>query len=394
MKNLFTLVIISLSSSLFSQEFNIFELVADSKKSNSNQFNSAGFIYLKSDIKVSTFNISHFTNFKIQDTIWKLKKKEVSYRNFKVNCEFSLNSKLNALYESNQMSSSGDYKNHLIINSETLSKFDDNDRFIIHEIDTDSELAIQREINSIKSLSKKTNVNVYVFIDKFNMTKPEFKFEKEIITSSGIVELKYTTSTKSRKIEWSSNVKFKNEDYNSPIINVNANDKVIAYYIDENGCKSNQDEITIIYKENCNCETSSGKVEFLYQKSNNIIKANEEDDAIWEFKIVPDQSGSYIYPLPIKEICGDNFILEVKYPDGKIMYKYNYSRNDVEDNFENQTINQNKNIFVFNIDLFEYSSLIIPPDSFFLITIYPVINGEQCYNRKAISSKIRFSKCH
>ena len=393
MKHLYTLLILLVSSSLYSQEFNIFELVAENKKSNSNQFNLADFIYLKSDLKATTYNVSHFTVSKIQDTTWKIKKKEVTYRNFKVNCEFNLSTKLNTLYESNQMRSSGDYKNHLIINSETLSKIDDNDRFIIHEIDTDSELAIQREINSIKSSSKKTNINVYVFIDKFNMSKPEFKFEKDTITSSGLVELKFTTSTKSKKIEWSSNVKFKNDDFNSPTINVNANDKVVAYYIDENGCKSNQDEITLIYKENCNCETSSGKVEFLYQKSNNIIKANEEDDANWEYKIIPEQSGSYIYSIPIKEICGDNFILEVKSPTGNLIHEYNYSRNDVEDNTENQTLYQNKNIFVFNINLVEQSSFIIPPDSFFFITIYPVINGVQCNNRKAISRKIRFSKC-
>jgi hypothetical protein len=395
MKNLYTIFILLVSNTLFSQEFNLFELVAENKKSNTNLLNLAETIYLTSDLKISTYTISHFTNNKIQDTILSSgKKKKVTYRNFKVNCEFSLNSKLNSLYESNQMSSSGVYKNHLIINSETLSKIDDNDRFFIHEIDTDSELAIQREINSIKSSSNKTNVNVYVFIDKFNMSKPEFKFEKDTITSSGLVELKFTTSSKSKKIEWSSNVKFKNDDFNSPIINVTANDKVVAYYIDENGCKSNQDEITLIYKENCNCETSSGKVEFLYENSNNIIKANEKDEVNWEYKIVPDQSGSYFFPLPIKEICGDNFILEVKSPTGNIIHKYNYSRNDVEDNFENQTINKNKNIFVFNINLSECQSLITPPDSFFLITIYPLINGEQCNKRKAISSKIRFTKCH
>lgn len=394
MKHLYTLLFLLVSNILFSQEFNLFELVAENKKSNTNLLNLAETIYLSSDLKISNYTILHFTNNKIQDTILSSgKKKKVTYRNFKVNCEFSLNTKLNSLYESNQMRSSGIYKNHLIINSETLSKIDDNDRFIIHEIDTDSELAIQREINSIKSSSKKTNVNVYVFIDKFNMSKPEFKFDKDTITSSGLVELKYTTSTKSKKIEWSSNVKFKNDDFNSPIINVTANDKVLAYYIDENGCKSNQDEVLIQYKENCNCEINSGKPELMYFKSKNIIEALPEDDAEWEYKFIPETNGDLNYEIPVKDVCGERFLLEVRYSSGKVLYTRNYERSEIDERSYNNLVIENKNILVFNVELEDYRNQITLADAYFVISIIPIVGDEECTRRKVNSSKVRFSKC-
>jgi hypothetical protein len=393
MKNTIIVIIIFITNVIYSQEFNIYELVSENKRSNNNQFNLADFIYLKSDLKVTSYNISHFTVSKIQDTVWKNKKKQVFYKNIKINCEFNLHAKLNLLYDANQMRSSGVVKNHLIINSESLLKIDDVDRFEIHEIDTDSELAIQREINTIKSQSNKNSINIYLYIDKYSLPKPEFKFEKDSISTSGLVELKFTTSSKAKKIEWSSNVKLKDDESNTPTITVNTNQKVVAYYIDENGCKSNQDELQLVYKENCNCETSSGKPEILFFKSKNILEAQEEDEAEWEFKFIPEQSGSLNYDIPIKEVCGENFLVEVKLSSGKVLFKNYYERSDIDARSMNKIALENKNTLVFNVVLDDYRNYIEQADSIFIITIIPIVDDTECTRRKVISPKVRFSKC-
>lgn len=393
MKNTIIIIIIFITNVIYSQEFNIYELVSENKRSNNNQFNLADFIYLKSDLKVTSYNISHFTVSKIQDTVWKNKKKQVFYKNIKINCEFNLNTKLNLLYDANQMRSSGSVKNHLIINSESLLKIDDVDRFEIHEIDTDSELAIQREINTIKSQSNKNSINIYLYIDKYSLPKPEFKFDKDSISTSGLIELKFTTSSKAKKIEWSSNVKLKDDESSTPTITVNSNQKVTAFYIDENGCKSNQDELQIIYKVNCNCESITGKPELMYLKSKNIIEAQEEDEAEWVYKFIPEQSGSLNYDIPVKDVCGDRFLLEVKFSSGKVLHRSYYDRSDLDARSMNKIALENKNILVFNVVLDDYRNYIEEADSFFIISIIPIVGEEECVRRKVNSPKVRFSKC-
>lgn len=393
MKNTIIVIIVFITNVIYSQEFNIYELVSSNDKDNSNQKNLAFQICENSKFKINSFNVSHYTVSKIQETEWEINKKKVIYRNFRIGCEFHLTDKLNLLYESNQMRSSGIVKNHLIINPESIIKIEDVERFIIHEVNTDSEYAIKEEIKLIKSESKKTNVNVYLFIDKYNLPKPEFKFEKDSITTAGLVEIKFTTSSKAKKIEWSSNVKLKDDESSTPTITVNSNQKVVAYYIDENGCKSNQDELQLVYKENCNCETSSGKPEIMFFKSKNILEAQEEDEAEWEFKFIPEQSGSLNYDIPIKEVCGENFLVEVKLSSGKVLCKNYYERSDIDARSMNKIALENKNTLVFNVVLDDYRNYIEQADSIFIISIIPIVDDTECTRRKVISPEVRFSKC-
>jgi hypothetical protein len=393
MKNIVISFIILISSPAFSQEFNIYELVSSNEKDNSNQKNLAHQICENLKFKITSFNVYHYSVSKIQETQWEINKKKVVYRNFTLSCEFNLSSKLNLLYESNQMRSSGLVKNHLIINSESLSKIEDVERFIVHIVNTDSEYAINEEIKLIKNDLKKTNANVYLFIDRYSLPKPEFKFESDTISTSGLIEIKYSTSSKANKIDWSSNIKVKDNNSNIPTIFVSSNQKVTAYYIDENGCKSNQDELQLIYKESCSCELVLGKPEILYFKSKNIIEAEDVDEAEWEYKFVPEQSGSLNYDIPVKDVCGDEFLLEVKTQTGKVLISEKYDRSDVDARSMNNIVLENKNVLVFNVILDDYRNYIEKADSYFVVTIIPIVNNMECTKRKVDSTKVRFSKC-
>lgn len=393
MKNFLISFTILISSATFSQEFNIYELVSSNEKDNSNQKNLAHQICENSKFKITSYNVYHYSVSKIQETQWEINKKKVVYRNFALSCEFNLSSKLNLLYESNQMRTSGLVKNHLLINSESLSKIEDVERFIVHLVNTDSEYAINEEIKSIRTETKKTNANVYLFIDRYSIPKPEFKFERDTISTSGLVEIKFSTSTKANKIDWSSNINLKDNNTNIPTVFVTSSQKVTAYYIDENGCKSNQDELQLIYKESCSCELASGKLEILYFKSKNIIEAEDVDEAEWEYKFVPEQSGSLNYDIPIKDVCGDEFLLEVKSQTGKVLISEKYDRSDVDARSMNNIVLENKNVLVFNVVLDDYRNYIEKADSYFIVTIIPSVNNIECTKRKVDSTKLRFSKC-
>jgi hypothetical protein len=109
--------------------------------------------------------------------------------------------------------------------------------------------------------------------------------------------------------------------------------------------------------------------------------------------VIPEQSGSLVYELPVRKICADRFIVEVKSKNGKEIFREFYEMESVDERSENQMAKDSKNLLVFSLPLDEHRNLIELADSFFYISIIPEINGEECIKRKFISVKIRFSKC-
>jgi len=389
----FIFAIISLTS--WSQEMNVYHLISENKKNPTGfPFNTADFIFLNGELKLTSYSIFHFTPNSIPDTTWRNKKKEVVYKNSKMDCDFSLSSKFERLLENHDMKAVSGLKKHLIISTANLNKVSDQDRFIVHEIESDSEIEIQRVLIKIKaSVAKGTCHNVYIFTDKYQIVKPSLSFSKDTLVGNGDVELKFTTNSTPKKINWSSNVRLRDNDQFKPFIQLNSNQIVSATYLDENGCVSNEDQITLVYKAACNCEANMGKPEILYHKSKNILDRNDEDDALWDYKAIPEQSGSLAYELPVKNVCGDRFLVEIKSNTGKIVFNEYIEREDVDERSLNPIAVKNKEILVFNIPLDEYRNLIETADSYFFVSITPEFDGEECLKRKFNSVKIRFSKC-
>ena len=395
LNRLLSLLFFFISLVSWSQEINVYHLISENKKNPTGfPFNSADFIFLNGELKLTSYSIFHFTPNSIPDTIWRNKKKEVVYKNSKMDCDFSLNSKFERLLENHEMKAVSGLKRHLIISTANLNKVSEQDRFIVHEIDSDSEIEIQRELTKIKSsVTKGSCHNVYVYTDKYQIAKPSFSFTSDSLVGNGEIELKFTSSSNAKKINWSSNVRLRDNDQLKPFVALNSSQVVTATYVDDNGCVSNEDQIKLIYKASCNCEVNMGKPDILYHKSKNILDKNDEDEALWDYKAIPEQSGSLVYELPVKNVCGERFLVEIKSNTGKIIFSEYYEREDVDERSLNPIAIKNKEILVFIIPLDEHRNLIESADSYFYVSVTPEIDGEECLKRKFTSVKIRFSKC-
>jgi len=394
LNKIFFFFFILLNSISWAQEINVYHLISENKKNPNGPLGTASLIYLNEKITLTSYSIFHYTPSSISDTIIKVKKKLVAYKNSKTNCDFNLNSKFEKLIENHEMKVAIGLKKHLIISTANLGKIIDQDRFIIHELESDSELEIQRELNKIITTADKGSINdVYIFTDKYQVNKPSFSFANDSVIGNGEIEIKFTTTSIPKKINWSSNVKFKENDPLRPVLLLNSTQVVLASYIDENGCSSNEDQLKFIYKAACNCEASMGKPEIQYHKSKNILDKTEEDEVEWDYKAIPEQSGSLVYEIPVRKVCAERFIVEIKSNTGKQILREYYEMESVDERSENPLAKESKNILVFTLPLDEFRSIIETADSYFIVSITPEIDGEECQKRKFTSSKIRFSKC-
>jgi hypothetical protein len=385
-----TYLIVFFQFSFFGQEMNLYFISVENKKTNTNLENLAYSLYLDADLKLNQFTIIHFTPNPIPDTSWSKKKKnEVTYRNRKINCDFDLAEKLNSIFDNYRLIEKKTYTNYLLAPSEYIENNKIETHFKVREVNTSDGFSIQREINKIKEATGKNPCNIYCLSNTYQNSKPTFKFEKDTIVGKGQHEIKYTSSSKVSKIEWGVNSNLNNNSIEKPIINILSNQTVKAYYIDENGCKSNEDELTLIYKEDCNCNEVNSKPEILYEKSkSNLFAKSENEEADYEYKAVSDFSGTYKYPFQLKKVCGESYNVSIKNKIGNVVYNENYLTNelDIVDGY-----------LFLEIQFDQKNALLIgeinDPDSYYFVSITPMVNNELCYRRSFRSGSIRFSKC-
>ncbi|MBM3186628.1 MAG: hypothetical protein FJZ67_10020 [Bacteroidetes bacterium] len=369
---------------------NFYFISVENKKTNANLENLAYSLYLDSDLKLNQFTMIHFTPNSIPDTTWSKKKKnDVTYRNRKINCEFDLTEKLNSIFDNYRLIEKKTYTNYLLASSEYIENNKIEPHFKVREVNTSDGFSIQREINKIKEATGKNPCNIYCLSNTYQYSKPTFKFEKDTIIGKGQIEIKYSSSSKVSKIEWGSNSNLNSSNIDKPIVNIVSNQTIKSYYIDENGCKSNEDELTLIYKEDCNCNEINGKPEISYEKSqSNLFAKSENEEADYEYKAVSDFSGTYKYPFHLKKVCGESYNVSIKNKNGNVVYNENYLTNelDIIDGYlflEIQFDQKNASLI----------GEINDPDSYYFVTITPIVNNELCYKRSFKTRSIRFSKC-
>jgi len=93
----FILVIIPFSF-ISQKQINVVFFVNDSKTSSTELYSFSNMVFLNNkEVKINNFNIYHFTSNKERDTIWANNKKQVYYRVFQTDCEFSICASLNTL---------------------------------------------------------------------------------------------------------------------------------------------------------------------------------------------------------------------------------------------------------------------------------------------------------
>lgn len=262
---LILLILLKIFGQAYGQNINLFVLASENSKTNSSMENLAYSLYLEADLKLNNFKIFHYTPNSIGDTLWtdKKSKKMVKYQNSKLDCDFSLFNKLKILQEANSMIEDNIQTNYLLATSDFINRNEIPSKFRIKEINTNDGFTLQREINKIKESMGKNSCNIYCIREGIQNAKPQINFEKDSIIGKGEVEIKYSTSSKPSKIEWNPSIIIKNSTVEKATVNIHSNQVLKASYIDENGCKSNEDELVLILKEDCNCQEQSGKPEIL-----------------------------------------------------------------------------------------------------------------------------------
>lgn len=392
---LLTILFLGFNFKLESQIQNVYFYSVENKKTNDDLNTLAHFVYLDTKLKLNRFKVFHYTPTEIPDVIWENKKKQkVIYKNSKIDCDFDFKEQFLSIYEANRINEDEVFSNYLLVSSEDIANFEKNKQFKIKEINTNSELSIQKEVNKILAETSKENTNIYIIQNSFKSTKPVFQFTKDSIIGNGKVEVNYKTSTAAKEFIFNTNEKQLTKDLQKLVVEVNMDKNLKGYYIDENGCKSNEDIVSIFFKNDCNCEKSTEKPEILYSRSPNILKKESTEDADWEYKLIPEgASGSLSYEFAIKNVCADRFIVEIKDINGGLLTKQYYELNELDERSSNPLAVNNKDLLVFLLNLDDKRNQIIPTDALFYISIIPELKNEECNKRKFTSQKVRFSKC-
>lgn len=398
MEKLIVIIILVFGFNLkaYCQIKNVYFYSVENKNTNDDLNTLSHFIYLDTKLKFDRFKIFHYTPAAINDTTWVNKKKEkVVYKNSKIDCDFLLKEQFLRICEANRLNENDPFTNYLLISSENKSLLEQSKQFKISEINTNSELSIQKEVNRILTESGKENVNIYIFQNSFQSSKPIFQFAKDTIVGNGLVDIGYKTSSKVKDFVFSPAEKVTNNVSAEKLsFNLKSNLILKGYYIDENGCKSNQDEISLSYVENCNCDNVREKPEILYARSPNILKKEDDEEADWDYKLIPEgPSGSLSYEFAIKNVCAEKFVVEIEDSKGKILTKQYFERNEIDERSSNPLAVNNKDMLVFLLNLDDKRNEIIPTDALFFIKIIPELQTGECIKRKYISQKVRFSKC-
>jgi hypothetical protein len=271
-------------------------------------------LYLESDLKLNSFKIFHYTNHSLSDTTWtdKKNKKKVRYQHNKLECGFSINQKLNLLFEANLMVDNDIDYHILLVNSDYVNNNVINSKFKVIETNTNDGFTIQREVNKLREKYAKNGVNIYCLIDDYKFNAPVLKFESDTLVGNGLKEIVYTTTTKLNKFVWENSQNQIEGSEMNPKVNIKVTQKVKVYYIDENNCKSDFKEITFLFKENCSCDTKNSIPEIEYKRSPNILEKDYNEEAEWEYKLIPEgASGSLAYEFAIKNVCAEKFLIQI-----------------------------------------------------------------------------------
>ncbi len=374
------------TSFFFSQSCNVNLIICDNKKTNKHIESSAHYLFLDNKTKFNNFNVIHYSNFHFEDTIWQENKKKVKYHFSKIDCDFELKNEFKSFHQTNRLLQNESTIDFLISSEETINSLANLSSFKVITIDDFSDFILKNEIDKIRLENLKNNISIYIVSNKNTLAKPFFSFDSDTLISSDNVSLNYKTSSEIRDVVWSKNMEFVNNDLFKPILKITKDQIVTGYYIDKNGCKSNDDQVYLKYKENCNCNEINGQPEIIISESNLIARGNRK--AIWDYQISPyNGSGHYVYRIVSNNVCSDFFLVEIT--DNKEILRFSkiYSRTQL-------TPKNLKDRLVFNIPMYENEELIKESNVYFNISIVPIISDDtKCFNRKYILKKIKFSKC-
>jgi hypothetical protein len=370
------------------QKINVDYYLVDTSKIKSDLISIAKSFEAQKEFSNVNLNFKLYSKLDYKDSLWSTKKRQVKLFFDKVGCDYSIN---NSLKENDDLllRFNGQGKNILICNKSTYNLLNLDISFELQNLSMKSDLQLIEKIKEILKEKRKTDLNILILQNDFNYKQPRINLGIKKIESDGKTPqfITYNTSSAVSKLILGNGLTMKN---NSTLSVISNQDNISTVsYIDDLGCNSNIDTVTIKLSQSCECDYEFGKVS-ISKKYLNTMKIVENKDlrVDYKWKISPQQNGSSAYCLIINDGCFDALELTFESSD----HKSELSNKVITIDKSEMTNHTDPSAWQFCFDLSSDYDHIKNPKLYTLVKISPIVKNEVCANR-SVSEKIKFSSC-
>lgn len=380
------------------QNSTVYLIFNDSELTYQDLNRKVNFLIDNSNASKMNFEIIHFSTNSESLKSWKHKKNNLSYKPSLSDCSFNLCQSVASIFNATRTTESQIFLSDKSLKCEfgiPTVQMPNKDESTISE-------KLKSEFSRIKSL--KTNQNIYfIFSSERLLNTPKFNFDQPDITikDGQSIELKPELSGSFKTFEWSPKINLSCSDCQNPIASPKETTVYTLTAIDSSGCHSVSKSIEVKVEKSCFCEREIGQIEIQFGKLpiQKFEKKNPALTAEWDWRIISNQSGLYVFDLITNSGCAKKFRLKVKTASEEVIYDEIYLAEDVDKRSNMPYHNKYPENFVFRVDLSDYHIIKRIEDveniPFFTVEIIPFDdNDQECLSRKYVSPKLRPTKCH
>jgi hypothetical protein len=398
MKNIL-IILFFFSFRVYAQnETKFYFIFNDSELSANDIKRKINFIIENSDSKKISFKLLHYSVKTENDDSWTINKKQVSYKPSKIGCEFNVCNTISTIISLTKTEKSRLFIAGKLLDCstgfETVSLPNKDESTIIDKIN--------EEIKRIKDLKK--NQSVYFFFNSpLNIEKPSLRFDPDVLTvkESDKVTLSPIITGNINSYTWTPSTGLSCTDCKNPQLKINESTNYRLTIKDSMGCHTLSSNLQINLERNCICGMELSKIEIMFGKLpiRKFEAKNPNAIALWEWRIISNQSGGYVFDLVTNSSCAKKYRLKVLRQNGGVIYDEYYDKEEVDKRSRNPYHEKYPDNFVFRVDLSrdETYNLINDADNepYFIIEITSIDdNGEECLNKKYVSPKLWPTKCN
>ena len=396
MKNLFFFLFFS--NAVFCQNnVKFYFIFEDSEISSSDIKRKMNFIIQNSDSKKISYDILHFSTQMESMESWEIDKNIVNYRPSKIGCEYNSCSNLSSIISLTKT----DKSKLIVLEKNVECEFGIESLFIPNK---DESILIERINQELVRLKKsdKTQSVYFLFRNNVKKEKPSLSFESEIVNAkeSKPIVLSPKITGEIVSYQWSPAIGLSCTNCKNPEFIGSESAKYSLTVKDSSGCYTLISSIEVKVEKNCLCTEQLSKLEVVLGKL--PIKKYEEKGVVkaqWDWRIVSNQSGGYVFDLVTNANCAKKFRLRVLRHNGGVIFDQYYSRDEVDKRSRNPYHEKFPENFVFRVDLSNYEAIEYIDDAenepYFIVEISTIDdNGEECLVKKSKSPKLRFTKCN
>jgi len=392
------IIIFLIPFALLSQmENNFYLIINDSKMTSSDIKSMMNLIYLESDIKLNQFKVIHYTN-KLENTEnWVNKKKIVEYKPTKTGCDFNACESISAIISLVKTERTKFYMCEKQLKCDFQS-FGIESSLLPNKNESTLINKIKEEITLNKSSKKKLTIFFYIENNQINY-KPQINFESENIQikDSESYTLNPQITGNVANYNWVPSDGLSCSDCKNPVVRIDNNKTYTLTVSDSMGCSSISKTINVTVEKSCLCDKDLQKTEILLGKLpiKKYKKRDPKKTAIWEWGIISNQSGGYVFDLVCKSVCAKKYKVVVRKSNGSPIYEDFYTIEEVDKRSRNDYHEKYPENFVFRLDLAELSDFLNDEEEYFTIEILSIDDSNlECFDKKYTSPKVRLTKCN